>query len=384
MENKLSFLSKTQKISSTTLKHGYLLKNSVAIVLLKMIDLIGGIIFSLKPKRPFIKNPRKILITKIDHLGDVILSLHVLSIIKKSFPKSEIHYVCGSWSQSIVQNNPLIDKVFIFDHFKLNRNGTLFYRIQKMVNDFFTVVPALRKEQYDLAIDFRGYFPNFIPILAFCNVKFKLGYAAGGFGFVLDHQGEWKEGIHETEHFLDLLKAVIPSPKREKVSLDYLTDIAKAQQILDGYQIYRDQPFILIHAFCQQSPARTFKHWRIEEWQKLIRSLTANGQKVICTGDIHDAPLIHEIINGTSAIDCSGQTPIPVLAGLIKQSQCVITIDTFVSHLSAALNQKTIVLFQQVESVEQWKPWGDFVTVVPLENDADKVISILSKLESVV
>ena len=36
--------------------------------------------------------PQKILIAKIDHLGDVLLSLPLLPLIKERFPKSKIHF----------------------------------------------------------------------------------------------------------------------------------------------------------------------------------------------------------------------------------------------------------------------------------------------------
>lgn len=357
------------------LHSGYLMTNPIMIIFFRIVDFGGSLFFTfLKRSRPTEK-PKKILIAKIDHLGDVLMSLYVLPVIKKAFPDAEIHYVCGSWCQKIVQNNPFVKQILTFDHCRLNRNGSFLGRFKKMISDFISVVKIMRKEKYDIAMDLRGYFPNFLPILAFGNVRYKLGYATGGFGFLLDKTVVWREGVHETEHFFDLLREFIESPQRENPQLDYLIDSQGAEKLLKDFKVEHDRPIILIHAFCQKSNLRDFKSWRTEEWKKVIRFLENKGYMILCTGDEDDAPFIRRTIEGTSAINLAGKTSLYLLSGLIKKAKYVICIDTFVSHLSAALGAKTIVIFNHGEPVEQWRPWGNFVEVIPIESHANSVLS---------
>lgn len=361
---------------------GYLAQNPILILLLKIIDFFGSLIFGYRSRRLVPKNPSKILIAKIDHLGDVLMSLYILPEVKRTFPRCKIHYVCGSWAQPIVQNNPLLDRILTFDHFRLNRSGALIQRWIKMVLDFFAVVREIRQEQYDLALDLRAYFPNFLPVLAFGNIRCKMGYATGGFGFLLDVQVPWREGVHETEHFFDLLKMVMNAPKREKLELSYLFSSQRDKNILDGLDINNIHPLVLIHAFCRKSGLATLKHWRMKEWKKVIRFLGDKGFVVVCTGDGDDEALIRELVKDTTALNLGGKTTLPELLRLMKKAEFVLSVDTFVSHLAAALDRKTIVIFNELEAVEQWKPWGDSVIVLPMQSNADAVNSRILDLLS--
>ncbi len=82
-----------------------------------------------------------------------------------------------------------------------------------------------------------------------------------------------------------------------------------------------------------------------------------------------------ELVQGSRAIALAGKISLSVLAGLLKEARCVLCVDTFVSHLSAALGAKTVVVFNGVEPVEQWKPWGRDVTIFPIEITAQDLIS---------
>lgn len=341
--------------------------------MLKTLDLAGSIFFALRRKRPAPENCNKVLIAKIDHLGDVIMSLHVLPALKKALPHAEIHFVCGSWSRAIVEKNPLIDRVITFDDFRLNRKGSKWARIKRTVVDALALIRTMRKERYDLAVDFRAYYPNLIPALFLGKAKCLLGYRTGGFGFMLDRSTKWREGIHETTHFFELLSGAVPSLKRQAIDLAYLTDDFQTERFLERHGT-NGKPYVVVHAFCHGSFLNKQKHWKIEEWNRVIRHLEKEGYRVLCTGDSNDAPLIDQAVQGTSALNVAAVTPLPVLAGLIQRSDLVLCVDTFVSHLAGALGAKTIVIFNDVEPVEQWRPWGETVVTAPIESSSSDII----------
>ncbi len=61
------------------------------------------------------KIPSKILIINIFGIGDVLFTTPLISNIKKSAPKTSIHYLCNKRSQAVLQNNTKIDKIFVYE-----------------------------------------------------------------------------------------------------------------------------------------------------------------------------------------------------------------------------------------------------------------------------
>lgn len=82
----------------------------------------------------------KILVIQIKQLGDVLTSTVIFEALKNKFPSCEIHYLIAPKSIAIVENNPLIDKLLLYDD-------------QKTVASFFESVSSIRKEKYDVIID---------------------------------------------------------------------------------------------------------------------------------------------------------------------------------------------------------------------------------------
>ncbi|MBI2119612.1 MAG: glycosyltransferase [Elusimicrobia bacterium] len=379
LKKKIQPLSPNFNQNGDRLNFGLLAKNPLLIFFIKILDFFLSQV--VHPKKIFsMPSPKKILIVKIDHLGDVLMSLQILPAIKNSFPNAEIHYIAGSWAVPILKENPFIHQVYTFNHFLLNRQGCLFQSIYKMILDTFFILKKMRDEKYDLSLDLRAYFPNFIPFLFLAGNKVRIGFPTGGFSSLLNIKIDWREGIHETEHFFDLIKEMIPNPKREPISVDYLISENELKPFLDKYDFGKTKNFILLHPFSganlknQQS-----KHWKISEWKKIISYLENANIQPIMTGSIDDLPFTRELTESSSCINLAGRTTIPLLAGLIKKAKGVVCIDTFIAHLSSCINQETIILFNQNRSPEQWMPFGDHTKIISIQKNAGDVILLMKE-----
>ena len=129
------------------LNRGYLLTNPRAILLLRIVDGLGAALFSLKKKRGPPADTRRILVAKIDHLGDVLMSLHALPALKRDFPNARVHFVCGRWARDLVAGNPRIDRVFFYDDFRLVRSGGLWTRLVRSARDAAALLRAMLRER---------------------------------------------------------------------------------------------------------------------------------------------------------------------------------------------------------------------------------------------
>ncbi|MDP2175937.1 MAG: glycosyltransferase family 9 protein [Bacteroidota bacterium] len=81
------------------------------------------------------KPPVKILIVRFSSIGDIVLTTPVLRCLKKQLPNCEVHYATKKRFESLLINNPYIDKLHL-----LEGNLTAF------AND-------LKREDFDVMID---------------------------------------------------------------------------------------------------------------------------------------------------------------------------------------------------------------------------------------
>lgn len=93
---------------------------------------------------------RKVLILKLDHMGDFLLSLGALEKARATFPDAEITLVVGSWNVQVARELGLADKVLAFDAFPRNSSEE-----EVDVPGKAVLFQQLVTGDYDLAIDLR-------------------------------------------------------------------------------------------------------------------------------------------------------------------------------------------------------------------------------------
>lgn len=376
------------------LKNGYHFQRFTVRTFFLIIDFLGSILVSpfirKSAKHPESLKKRKILLCKNDHLGDVTIFLQVLPAIRNLFHNDEIHLVAGAWAKPLLENNPYIDKVIYFNHFLLNRNKNLIYRFFEDIISRITVLANMLKDRYDIAIDFRSYFPNMIPLLFFGMANWKVGFATAGFGFLLNETVDWRENIPETEHFMDLLKGV-GSSEPSKNGLDYLGNPDNVNELFKNYKINENQQIVVLHPF---GGHRT-KQWDNDSWKKVMLYLSEKNYKTFIIGKGDTNPF-SSVIDDTNIFDIINKTDVSLLAGLIKKARFVISIDSFPAQLSAALKKPTLVLMTGIENKSQWYNGSKDTIVIQkdvdcspcykkngcpemkcMDFDSDKVISVL-------
>lgn len=112
--------------------------------------------FSFEPIRSRIEiNTRphiaRILVLKLDHLGDLIMGLPALERLRTTFPEAHITLVVGTWNAAMAAELKVADRVVAFDAFPRNSSEE-----EPNVEATLGVFRPLMSEEYDLAIDLRS------------------------------------------------------------------------------------------------------------------------------------------------------------------------------------------------------------------------------------
>lgn len=142
-------------------------------------------------------NPKKILVLRNDRIGDLVLSLNALTMLRRLYPKARIDMVVSPENKQLVEANKSITKIYVLKYGPRKIKDFLSY---------LSLAKKLRKEGYDLGVELRGSFFNTIILLFLGNVKFRIGLYRNWFAKLFLNYGHYKDyNVHNTKCTVDLI-----------------------------------------------------------------------------------------------------------------------------------------------------------------------------------
>ncbi|MFH2012914.1 MAG: lipopolysaccharide heptosyltransferase II [Pseudomonadota bacterium] len=314
-----------------------------------------------------VKNKKEIDVNKIDKIliratnwiGDVILTFPALTTIRKNFPRTDITILCRPWVAPLLENNPDVDEVIIYDH-----NG-----IHNGIFGKLRLAKALRKKRYDLAILLQNAFDAaLIAVLA--GIPFRAGYNSDARGALLTNKVILDKAVlekHQVYYYLDMLKALGMDVVEENPVIK-IYDEAKnrAVEILDSLNIENGDLLIGMNPGAHYGSA---KRWFPERYAVLSDMIYDGfGGKILIFGS-KEEKVISEIIQGiakSEIIDLAGRTSLLETVALIEKCNLFITNDSGLMHLAAALKIPLISIFGSTDPVTT-SPLGSSSIIVRKE-----------------
>lgn len=131
-----------------------------------------------------------------------------------------------------------------------------------------------------------------------------------------------------------------------------LHDWQEWQTLASEYDLVSHQ-YICVHP----GASAEAKCWQPQQFAAAADALAAQGWTVVLTGTALERELTQAVAQQMTypAIDLAGQTSLGGLAVLLKHSRLLISNDTGVSHLAAALEVNSVVVFSQTDP-QRWAP----------------------------
>ena len=294
--------------------------------------------------------PERILVVKLDHIGDVLLATPVFSNLRLAYPNAELHALTGAWSRVILENHPDVNKVLEYNSpaFSRSKQSTSFKNALQLYRE-------LRSQKYDLLIELRGDW----RIILFALLHVTPRRLSRGFLQIANKLGFPQfSGTHETIRNLDVLKqSGISTPIQTSTFLVTMENKKWASNFLETHQIHRETPLIAIHP---GSPI-ALKRWNPERYAELADWLIAQKRaQILFVGVKDEISIINQIQNlmRGKAINIAGNTNIAQLASILHICNMFIGNDSGPMHLAAAVGTQTIGLYGPSDP-KRFGPVGD-------------------------
>lgn len=310
---------------------------------------------------------KKILIIKLRHHGDVLLSTALYKALNDLFPDVEVDTLIYKETSPLLENNPHLKKVWCID-----RQVKGFARLKAEVN----LIRELRRQGYDAVVHLTDqWIGALVARFSKAPKRVQMFYAKRNHFMwhrcFTDRITPPPRGqAHAVELNLLCLSAfgIKPSQIKGKMVLNPSADATR--NALDKLsEAGLDENFILIHPAARWP----FKCWDDEKFSTIVSKLLNEGLNVIltCSPDEvelamtrHIESLARNKTTGSGVlINWGGSLSLPVLAALISKCRFYIGVDSAPMHMAAALDVPQIALFGP-SWVQEWRPWSDHAHVI--------------------
>lgn len=293
--------------------------------------------------RPTNDVPRRILILRLERIGDLLMTLGAIEAVRSRAPDASIHLVVGSWNASLARLVPGIDSHETLDVPWLARQAAG-ASTEALVRRAW----AWRAQRFDLALNFEPDIRSNL-LLALSGAARRVGFSSGGGGAFLTHALAFAPISHTAANALRLVDAALPVPAAEpggRYPRLSVPDVARreARRLLG--RAVASGLLVGIHA----SGGRQIKQWHPDRFAEVATRLArALAATIVLTGTEEDRPVVDRIVSAlppeVGRLDVAGAIELPVFAGLLEQFSLFVTCDTGPMHLAAALGIPVVALF---------------------------------------
>jgi len=298
----------------------------------------------------------KILIARIDRIGDVVLSTPIPREIKKAFPDSFVSVLVRKYTEDIYLNNPNVDEIILFD----GEDGD-------SPKSFWQLVKEIRKHKFTHAF---MLLPNekLNWVLFFSGIPVRIGvghklYQFLSFSKYVDRK-KYISLRHEADYCLDMIRKIGIEPKSMEPEIFLTAEEIKRRDEIKKKLTPNGELLLGINT----TSGKSSPNLKLKEYKKLIFRLSNEKNIRVAVTDNKPADEIIEL----------PEVVYPNIGASLRDSiinfsalDVLVSASTGPMHICAALKVPTISLFCPLTacSPKLWGPLGNKSEIIlPEEN----------------
>lgn len=292
---------------------------------------------------------RHIIISRIDAIGDVTLTIPMCGYLKSLFPELKISFMGKSYTRSVINTCTAIDQFLNYDD--------------------LTILPE--QEQISFMLELKAdviihVFPNkhLASLAKKSRIPLRIGTSHRWFHWIscnkLINLGRKKSKLHEAELNLFLLKGIgitrFPAPHDIYKYYNFTKTVEAPASVLS---LLSTEKFnLILHPKSHGSG----KEWPLGRYMELVGLLPEEKFSIFISGSEKEKQLLKDWIPtlNKTVNDITGLMTLEELIGFIKKSDGLVACSTGPLHLAAASGIYTLGLYPSVKPLDpgRWGPVG--------------------------
>ena len=292
---------------------------------------------------------KRIILSKTNQIGDVLMGLAVANYIKSISKNCEIYFLSTSYTKDLIDYFPAVYHFLNWDELK---------------RDESQAIETLKSIKADIIIHLRAQ-KQIARIAKRADIPLRIGSMYRIYNWIYCSKlmsisrSKWIRK-HDVEFDLDYLKAIIPKYSKP--------DMRKIQKLLE-FEV--NNPEVHISKLIDPKKFNLILHpktatqlgkreWPVERYIELVQVLPKDKYKIFVTGTESEGKLINNKFKDLEVCLLTGKFSVSELIQLISCCDGLVAASTGPLHIAAALGIHTLGFFTQLvgESPTRWGPIG--------------------------
>jgi heptosyltransferase-2/heptosyltransferase-3 len=305
--------------------------------------------------------PRRVLVIKPDHLGDLLLATPALAALRRALPEAQITGLVGPWSRRMWAGNPDLDALAELPFPGFARGVTR----RRPLRPYLLLLrhaAALRRERYDAALLLRDDHWWGAALAALAGIPLRVGHAHPLCAPLLTRALPFDPRQHVTRQALDVVAAAVGAeqgaaePGTPGMRFAPTADELAWAEAWHAEQLAPGERLVVIHPGTG-GPA---KLWQATSWAAVADALAAEpGARLLLTGGPGEEALVAEVaaLMNRPPLTLAGRTSVGQLAALLGRAALVLGVDSGPLHLAVSQGTPSVHLFGPSDQA-RFGPWG--------------------------
>ncbi len=300
---------------------------------------------------------RKILLMKLKHIGDVLLTTPCIRALHETFPEARISILVDEGTQSVVEHHPLLEEVILFPRRRMK--GPSLGRIARECE----FAMGLRQRGFDMTVDLTSA-DRPAWLAWFSGARYRLAYdlRKGFIGkrWMYTHPTPYPTDpdLHEVKKNLGVIEPFGITTSSPKMEMHFSKE--DEQSIRETLQTLgvTDGTFAVAHPTSRW----LFKCWEDDRFAALIDWLqTTNNTPVIvtCGPDAKELERVNKVLAlcKSNPRTILGKLSLTQWAALVKRSKLFVGVDSAPMHIAASQGIPSVAFFGPT-GFHNWQPWA--------------------------
>jgi heptosyltransferase-3 len=297
---------------------------------------------------------KRVIISRTDSLGDVILTFPLLGYLKSIMPDIRITFIGKKYTQPIIHLNRHVDH--FLDREEVLKDPHLLAMVRADTIIFVYPDKELARMAKQVQIKRRVATAHRWYNWLYCN-------------HLVDFS-RYRSNLHESQLNFKLLKPFKLNGDIDTTELVPFYGLNPTRQ--DFSSLLSKTHFNLILHPKSKGSAR---EWSLDSYYQLVNSLPAGAYKIFVTGLKEEGDLIRkekpELLNHPNVTDLTGKLNLEQLTAFVSQADALVACSTGVLHLAAATGIFALGIYAPLKPIHpgRWMPIGQRATYLVKNKD---------------
>lgn len=283
------------------------------------------------------KPPRKIALFRALQLGDMLCAVPAMRALRAAAPLAQITLVGLPWASSFAKRySRYIDNLLVFPGFPGLPEQPLHLH---SVPHFFA---EAQRQRFDLVLQMHGNGSLSNPIAVLFGAEHTAGFYRPG-EYCPDPNTflPWEDRAHEVLRCVQLMEYLGIAPQGDHLEFPLADADYRALQ-RSHLGLPPPGSYVCVHPGARLPSRR----WLPQRFAEVADRLAERGLKIVLTGAPDEVDVVRAVQRAMRmpALDLAGKTELGALAALIAQARLVVSNDTGISHLAAAVATPSVIV----------------------------------------